>query len=261
MNKVIFLLVLIGCSTHSYTQRNVVVQDSISLEADQFSGIDSFGAVYYTKDNIFYKQWNNQQWQFGDFILGQLTYVSILNPLKIVLFYEPSNTVVLIDKYLNEINRINFNTISEFKNTSLVSPANDNSIWLFDNNTQQLEIFNTITNKPLVTTQPINEIPSILRSNFNYCWTLTSEAIIKFNIYGSLMESIKNEGFTDLRIINNDIILLKENNLYYRTSATGKTEKINLPEIPVKQFYVTNEILYIYDQSKIYSFDLTSPKN
>ncbi len=261
MKKVLFFLMLFGYITHSYAQRNVTVQDSISLQADKFLGIDSFGAVYYSNDNIFYKEWNDQQWQFGDFILGQLTYVSILNPLKIVLFYEPSNTVVLIDKYLNEIDRINFNTISEFKNLSLVSPANDNSIWLFDINTQQLEIFDTITNKTLVTTQPINELPSILRSNFNYCWILTSETIVKFNIYGSFMESIKNEGFTDIRIANNDLILSNENNLYYRTSATGKIEKINLPEIPVKQFYVTNEILYIYHQSKIYSFDLTPQKN
>ncbi|MFD2564207.1 hypothetical protein [Aquimarina rubra] len=261
MNKFIFFILLIGCSTHSYAQRNVVVQDSISLEADQFLGIDSFGAIYFTKGNIFYKKWNGQKWQFGDFILGQLTQVSILNPLKIVLFYESSNTLVLVDKYLNEINRINFNTIAEFKSLSLVSPANDNSSWLFDNNTQQLEVFNTISNKTLVATQPINELPTTLRSNFNYCWILTSETLSQFNIYGSLLSRTQNEGFTDMRIINNDLVLLKENNLYYRTSATEKIEKINLPEIPVKQFYVTNEILYIYHQSKIYSFDLTPQKN
>jgi len=260
MKKIILFLALFGYIYTTSAQRNVKEQDSLSLEADTFIGIDSFGGIYYTKGNIFYKKWNDQEWQFGDFILGQLTQVSILNPLKIVLFYESSNTMVLVDKYLSEINRTNFNTITEFKGVSKISPANDNSIWLFDTNTQQLEVFNTNSNKTLVTTQPINELPISLNSNFNYCWILTSDTLSQFNIYGSLLGRIKNEGFTDMRIINDDLILLKEGSLYYLTMKTEGIEKINLPEIPIKQFYVTNEILYIYHQSKIYSFDLTPQK-
>jgi len=216
--------------------------------------------MYYTKGNIFYKKWNGREWQFGDFILGQLTQVSILNPLKIVLFYESSNTVVLVDKYLSEIDRINFNTISEFKSVSFISPANDNSIWVFDNNTQQLEIFNTLSDKTLVTTQPIGELPVSLQSNFNYCWILTSERLSQFNIYGSLLGSIKNEAYKEIRIINDDLIILKEDGLYYRSTKTEEIEKIQLPEIPVKQFYVTNEILYIYDHSQVYCFTIKSQK-
>ncbi|MBQ4803103.1 hypothetical protein J8L88_09610 [Aquimarina sp. MMG015] len=260
MKQIILFLILLGFIHKGYTQRNVIAQDTIALKADQFLGIDSFGAIYYAKDNIFYKKWNNQEWQFGDFILGQLTQASVLNPLKILLFYESSNTIVLVDKYLSEITRVNFNTITEFKSVSLVSPANDNSSWLFDNNTQQLEVFNTNSEKTLVATQPINELPTLLRSNFNYCWILTSENLSQFNIYGSLLNRNENEGYNDIRIINNDLIVLKDDGLYYRYTKTGEIEKINLPEIHIKQFYVTNEILYIYDQSKIYSFDLTLQK-
>ena len=261
MKQILFFFVLFGYIHTNFAQNSVVVQDSIPLQADRFLGIDSFGAIYYTKENIFYKKWNDQQWQFGDFILGQLTEVNILNPLKIVLFYESSNTIAIVDKYLSEIDRVNFNTTAVFKNVSLVTPANDNSIWLFDTNTQQLELFNTIKDKTLVTTQPINELASSIHSNFNYCWVLTPQTLLQYNIYGSLLNTIKNEGYTDLRIIGDDLILFKEGTLYYHSTETKEIEKINLPEIPVKQFYVTNEILYIYDQSTIYSFDLTPPKN
>lgn len=261
MKQLLFFFILFGYIQIGFAQRNVIVQDSISLEADRFLGIDSFGAVYYTKGNVFYKKWNHQEWQFGDFILGQLSQVSILNPLKIVLFYETSNTIVLVDKYLSEIDRVNFNTTAEFKSISMVTPANDNSIWVFDTNTQQLELFNTITDKTLVTTQPINELATSIRSNFNYCWVLTPKTLLQFNIYGSLLHTIQNEEYTDISIINDDLILHKDGGLYYRSSETEEIEKIDLPEIPIKQFYVTNEILYIYHQSTIYSFDLTLPKN
>lgn len=261
MKKAIFFLLLIGLIYNLSAQKNPVLIDSIALKADRFIGIDSFGAIYFTKGNIFHKKWNQQQWQFGDFMLGELTDVSILNPLKIALFYLSSNTVVLVDKYLNEIDRINFNTISEFKNVTKVCLANDNRIWIFDSNTQQLEVFDVNATKTIVKTQPLSALPISQRGNFNYCWVLTPTTLSLFNIYGSLLNTAENESFLDIRIINDDLILQKEDGLYFLSNKAQKLEKINLPEIPIQQFYVTNEILYIYDQSKIYSFALTPQKN
>lgn len=261
MKKILLFFIVIASAQISSAQRNVTLNDSISLNADIFLGVDSFGAIYYQKENIFYKKWNNQEWQYGDFILGELTQVSILNPLKIVLFYETSNTLVTVDKYLSEIDRVNFNATAEFKNVSLMTPANDNSVWIFDNNTQQLDIFNTVSEKTLITTQPLNELPKALQSTFNYCWVLTDQTLTQYNIYGSLLSLLKNNKYQNIRIVKDDLILQKEDGLYYCRTKTEKIEKINLPEIPIKQFHVTNEILYIYHQSTIYSFDLTPRKN
>ncbi len=260
MKKILSVLLLIGYFLTGYAQQYLSPKDSIDLQTDQFIGIDSYGAVYHSKKNIFYKSWNNREWQYGDFALGEITSVSILNPLKIILFYESSNSVVIIDKYLTEIDRINFNTITEFKSVSSVSAANDNNLWVFDTNTQQIALFDTTTDKTLINTQPINKIPTLQRSNFNYCWVLTPGILSQFNIYGSLIARHENIDFIDFTTINNDLIALKEDGLYYVSTATAEMEKLNLPEIPIKQFYVTNEILYIYSQSMIYSFDLTPPK-
>jgi len=260
MKNIIFLLVVISSVQTIIPQRNAITKNVMELETDLFLGVDSFGATYYSKENVFYKKWQEQEWQFGDFVLGKLSSVSILNPLKILLFYESSNTIVVVDKYLTEINRINFNTISEFKNASHISAANDNTIWIFDTNTQQLEVFDTNSKNTISTTLPINQLPIKQTGNFNYCWLLTSDTLYQFNIYGSILHKKENSGYEDMKIINNDLILLKEGGLYYYTSETDQTEKIKLPEITVKQFHVTQEILYIYDQSKIYSFDLTPPK-
>lgn len=235
------------------------VTESIPLNADHLWGIDSFGGIYFSKDNILYKKWNNQKLQFGDYSLGELSSVSILNPLKILLFFQTSNTVVLIDKYFNEIDRINFNTLPEFKNVVQVAAANDNSIWIFDTNSQRLELFDTDLRKTLLITQPITELPKVVKSNFNYCWILTNSELIQFNIYGSLVDRIPNSEFTDFCITKNQLILKKGNELFYPKNQDHNEEKINLPQISIKQFQVTNEILYIYDQTKIYSFNLTSP--
>lgn len=254
-----FLFAILTCV--AYGQPKASLNDSIQLEADRFVGVDNFGALYFSKENILYKKWNNQQWQFGDFILGELTSVAILNPLKVLLFYESSNTIVFIDKYFNEIDRIDFNTIQDFKNLSKVTPANDTQVWIFDNNTQQLEIFDTTTNNSIAVTQPLPSIPVAQDGNFNFCWLLSSEYLTQFNIYGSLTHRMTNENFSSVQMHKRGVILQQENNLFYYDVSTEKTSKIILPEIRVEQFYVTNEILYIYDKKTIYSFNLSPQKN
>lgn len=254
-----FLLYLVSFYTLS-AQIELTKKDSIPLVADQLWGIDSFDGIYYSKDNILHKNWNTQQLQFGDYSLGELSSVSILNPLKIILFYQTSNTIVLIDKYFNEIDRINFNTLPEFKNVTHVAAANDNSVWIFDANNQQLELFDTDLRKTLITTLPINELPKNIQSNFNFCWIMTETEIFQYNIYGTLVDRFENKEYSNFCIADNQLILKEENELYYYENENKRSEKINLPQISIKQFQVTNEILYIYDLTKIYSFKLTSPE-
>ena len=238
------------------SQLKAELQEQSILVADSFVGIDTFGGIYFVNSSILYKNWNAKQWQFGDFALGEITSVSLLNPLKILLFYESSNTIVYVDKYLNEIKRIDFNTIENFKNVSLVSPANDTQIWSFDTNTQVLEIFNSSTEKTIRTTQPIAEIPEAMLGNFNFCWLLTSDEIHQYNSYGSLLYKYENQGYMGLQLYMDTIILQKNNDLYYLNPFSKEIERILLPEITIKHFYVAQEMLYIYDQEALHRFTL-----
>ncbi len=260
MKNIIVFIILWVNTNHTFSQDHLAITDSIPLVADHFWGIDSFNAVYYTKETVFYKKQKTDIWQYSDLSLGKITQISILNPLKIALFYEDTNTVVMLDNFLTEINRIQFNFLSDYKNTIKVTSANDASLWVFDSNTQQLDIFNSISKNTLRSSQPINDLPIVQRSNFNYCWLLTDKQFYEFNTYGSLLNRFDNDGFTDLEIANEDLILKKNNALYYYSSFSNTTEKINLPKITIKQFSVTNEILYIYSLTTVYSFTLRSFK-
>ncbi len=259
--KLLYIIAFACCFVHkSYTQLLPNAHTGITLDADQFIGIDTFDALYYTKDQILYKKWNSQSWQYGDYSLGNITSVHILNPLKIIVFYANTNTVLFLDKYLTEIDRIAFNTLSEFKNVSFVSPANDTNFWIFDSNTQQLELFDSVARSTIVTTQPLPTIPISQNSNFYYCWLANDTQLLQFNTYGTLTNTFAIEHIKDIRVSTNHLVFQKENGLYRLSYTTNTIEKIKLPEITTKQFYVTNEILYIYDRSTIHSFDLTPPK-
>ena len=237
-------------------QKEVTPIQKRTIGTDHFVGVDNFLSLYTIHQNIFYKSWNHQTWQFGDYTLGPISKVSITNPLKILLFYHNLNTIVILDKYLNEIDRINFNTSINFKNPAFVSLANDKSIWLFDNNTQQLEIYDLETNETLFATLPVNGVPIDSHCNFNFCWILTKEKILQFNIYGNLLTEIENNYFEKIQIYRKGILVKTTNSIQYWSSSTKDFKILKLPKITVEHFYVTGEILYIYSNDTLYSYNL-----
>ncbi|RZS92252.1 hypothetical protein [Aquimarina brevivitae] len=258
MKKILLFLLIAAGFFDTFAQEIQSPASMITIPADRFWGVDPFDGIVYAKDNVLYKDWNTNRYQFTDFTLGELTYVSILNPLKILLFYGNANTVVFIDKYLNEINRIDFNQIPLITNAHLVSPANDNAIWVFDNNTQQLVLLNSRTKKLILKTQPIVGLPLYQYSNFNFCWLFTKEKVYTFNIYGSLVEERANENFDCLQLFDEQFYVLSENKIFIYSKDFKEKTALSLPEIKLKQFYVTDEILYIYDFPKLFGFELKS---
>ncbi|HET8809501.1 MAG TPA: hypothetical protein VFM65_04465 [Flavobacteriaceae bacterium] len=226
------------------------------LEAEKYVGTDNYGSIYYVKDNIFYKIGEDKTYQFNDLQLGKLTSVDIINPLKITLFYKDMNTVVFLDRHLIEINRINFNLLPNFRTLAFASTAGNNSLWLFNMDSQQLEIFDYLKKKTLVHTQPLDQKAIDLKSNFNFCWLLTEKMVKKYNSYGSLLFEIPNPDFTKLAESNGRIIGKKELGFYFMKKNTHKFIALKIPKIDVKSFYLNDENLYIYDGEFIHTYQI-----
>ena len=152
--------------------------------------------------------------------------------------------------------KIDFNTLQPFKDITHISTGNDNTIWLFNQNTQQLENYDYKTNATRVKTLPIQNEVIDLKSNYNYCWLLTNDYLYTYNYVGSLLSKIKNSGFTKLAQVNGNLILKKENKLFYLAKDTNLFREIKTPKLLINQFFVTNETLYIYDDEFLHQYKL-----
>jgi hypothetical protein len=71
-----------------------------------------------------------------------------------------------------------------------------------------------------------------------------------------LLKKIKNEGYLSLSESNGNIVLQKDNSLFYLKNNTENVSPIQLPNLLIKQFFVTNETLYIYDGEFLYQYQL-----
>ena len=243
------------------------LQSSTPLLADRFVGLDSYKNTYFLKDRVLHKQGEDGNFKYNALQLGRITSVDIINPLKVVIFFQDTNTVVLLDNKLNEIERINFDNLSQFLNVSTATNAGNNSLWIFNVDTQQLEIYNYRSKMQTVVSQPFPGKLISQASNFNYCFTLTEKKLRAFNVYGSLLNEIPIEGYEKIVQQNENLVALIDNSLYYipdfakrNEDSPKETVKLELPEMTIKDLQLTNDFLYIYDGKNLHTFTLTIPK-
>ncbi|MBK7432778.1 MAG: hypothetical protein IPI66_02060 [Chitinophagaceae bacterium] len=69
---------------------------------------------------------------------GKPGYIDVTNPMKVLLFYPPFSTVVVLDRFLNMRNTINFRKQGIFTVQSIAT-SYDNNIWLFDEQEYKLK--------------------------------------------------------------------------------------------------------------------------
>ena len=136
-----FLLLLLFLATYTQAQESVIVAtklDFVSITNKDFVGRDQYGYHYFVDNNVLYKIKNQEQWEYKNVSLGKLSKVDITNPLKIVLFYENFNTVVLLDNQLSETQKINFSENNLPISITATGLASQNQLWVYNRLEQQI---------------------------------------------------------------------------------------------------------------------------
>ena len=254
------LLFLFFLTCFPLVGQEIKLVSSVPLEASRLIGVDAYQNTYIINQSVLHKKGPEGDFVFKDFQLGPITSVDIINPLKVVLFHEDTNTVVFLDNRLNEIERINFNNLPEFINISTATNAGNNRLWVFNVDSQQLELYNYRSNSKTTVSQPFAGKLISQASNFNYCFTLTENKLRSFNIYGSLLFESEASGFSRIMQQGDTLIALKESSLFLYFENSFKPLKVPISENNIKDLFLTKEFLYIYDGKKLHTFSITQPK-
>jgi len=230
---------------------------SIQLKADKLIGFDDFKNIYYIKNNTLHKKTDQRIFTYTNTQLGEITSVDIKNPLKILLFYKNFNTVLILDNNLNELTTpINLNTTSFSKNAFLVNGSSNNNLWVYSLDDDTLQLYNYQTQNIQFTTQALSfyqndfKVQKIV-STYKNCWLIGKKSILHFDEYGTFIETIKLTNFTDVDVLKDTFIYLKDNNLYrYK-------HQISIPiqlkdKISIQSFYVNKNDMYIFDGTTIF---------
>ena len=240
-----YILLLFSISIFAQESVEAKFIDKTDLKVETLISVDNFGTIYYIKNDVIHKRTHENTITYNNLQLGTLESANAFNPLKINLFYKDFNTVIILDNRLAEIFKIDFNTLPSYKDVSHISTGYDNTIWVFNQNLQKLELFDYKTRKTRAQTVPVQSAVLDLTSNYNSCWLLTENYLYVYNYFGSLQKKVKNNGYTSLVESNESIFLKKENTLFFMKSNQDEILPIIIPNLLINQFLVTNETLYI----------------
>ena len=136
--QLLFLFVFLN-SFLGYTQITLDKIDSIKYDDNfQLISVDNLGESYFLEDDKLRK---GKVYTFSDSSLGDLNKVDFYNNFKLKLWYSNFNTLVILDNFLNEITRVQFNEISSLFEITNISSANENNVWVYDESNMRIKKF------------------------------------------------------------------------------------------------------------------------
>ena len=264
----ILLLLFIACSFSAVSAQNQKISTTLisqfTTDIDDFLGYDSFGFSYHIKNNVFRKTKGNEVFEYKNVSLGNITKVDILNPLKIVLFYEDFNTVVLLDNQLNKMTEINFSQNSIPIVVPSIGMSTQNQLWIFNTLNQQIGLFDYLKNEYKTVSTPLTEGIKYYQTDFNtFYWIDKKNNFFSCDIFGKTTSLGKIPDFDQIEIINpNSYILRKANLLYFKDKTTADLATFSEIEILQKsfdKFCYKDQILSIFTAKEITNYKIVTP--
>jgi hypothetical protein len=257
MKKIVFCLILLY-ATGAIAQKPVEVSllKKEKVDWSNFIGIDRFNSIYYLKNAALEKNRDGNLQTYSNLQLGKIDQVHIFNALKIAVLHKNFNSVVLLDNRLAEIDILNFNNRLPYRLVTEIAYANESTLWLFNALTLQLELFDYKANKTKLNTLPFNGEVLALQSDYNNVYALTGSSFYHYNYTASLVSKTRHDGFEDFKLGADFIIFKKENTLFYKEKNNKKIRVLKIPKKTIKQFFVMQQTLYIYDGKLLYHYQL-----
>ena len=262
--KTTFLLFFIMPFCLCFSQEKKILLSEFSVEkidATQIIGVDKFGFLYYTKDNVFIKKKESQIFEYKNLSFGKIEKADIQNPLKIILFYKNFNTIVTLDNQLNEIQKVNFSDKTQQIVVEATGMASQNRFWIFNNLTQKIGLYDYLNNDFVEITQAFQGNLKYYQTTFNdFQWIDEQLNWFDCSVFGKITNLGKVPEFDKIELIDqNYLIFLKENNLFIKDLKTQTIQMIKKGDKTIESFFYNEKNLVIFTNQQIINYKIILP--
>ena len=150
---------------------------------------------------------------------GTVSSIDVTNPLKILLYYKNFATVVVLDRFLNIRNTINFRKKNIFS-VQTITTSYDNNIWFFDDQDYKLKKIDEEGKLLLETTDfrmLFDSVPSPIqitdKENFVYLYD-PEKGFYIFDYYGSFKNRLPFLNWTNVAVSEKNMYGFNNKKLY-----------------------------------------------
>lgn len=239
MKNTYFILILF-LSVGSFAQEVSAYRVKKSVPGD-FSGFtaDNLGNIYPITNTNQLKKYSYKGDSMGVFNnvrkFGKLTYIDATNPLKTLLFYKDFRTIVVLDRFLNQVNIIDLRKQNIFQ-VRAIAQSYDNNVWIFDEQDSRLRkigedgrfISETADLRIVLDEAPV---PVSISDQSGYVYMYDPQkGMYVFDYYGALKVKLSLLNWTDVQVIGNNILGRKDGHLLQYTIGTLQLKETLLPD-------------------------------
>ena len=193
----------------------------------------SNGKVLYTYQNIRH---------------GSLDWVDANNPLHILLFYSEFGQVIILDRTLSEVARLNLPGLGLW-DVPVVGRSGDNQLWLYDPVQMLIRKVNikgefTVEGQPLSLLLPVLPRPEWILERKQEVYLYDPQlGVLVFDVFGQYLKTIPTKGMENLRIGEEQWTFWKEDKLYLFNPQLQQMYTPGLPEPAKTGFLQANRLV------------------
>lgn len=263
MKQFVFLLfLLLHAPSFCQVQKMAAVRlEENTFEADDFVGLDGFGNFFYLKNNILFKKTPTRLLQYQNLALGNIKKADVINPLKVVVFYEEFNTAVLLDNQMNEIQKLEFSKNETPIIASAVGMSGQNKLWIYNSADQQIGLYDSATNQYKSLAVPIKENLLFYQTDFNYFhWIDTQGRWYSCSVFGRITDNGPVSPHEGIQLLEqNRFLYSNANGLFFSDRSNMRDYQIEIVEKSFVNFYYKDQILSIFTPKGITNYKITLP--
>lgn len=262
------LYIIISLSTVSL----IAQTDSIPRESRLIAGtfvdfqVDNLGDLFLLTPDNQLKKYNaagDSLSVFNDVRrYGKIAYIDVTNPLKILLFYQEFGTIVMLDRFLNNINSIDLRQLG-FYQVTCIGLAYDNNIWVYDELAGQLNKISgdgTLINQTNDIRQFTDSVPDPVlltdQGGLVYLFDPQRGAFV-FDHYGGFQKLIPLKNWRNFSVINKTLLGWNGREfLKYEDKVMSKEEKKQIPSyyLPALKILIMPDLLYVLKTDGIHVY-------
>ena len=257
-----FFFILQTATFFAQEMRIEVKQNAIEkIVMDFFVGYDGMGNLYYIKNNVFYKKNGKELWQYKNIAFGKITKIDFQNQLKIMLFYENFNTVILLDNQLNETQKINFSENEIPIVATATGTAAQNRLWIYNSLTQEIGLFDYLKNTFRSITPPFGGTIKQYQSDFNtFRWIDDKLNWYSCDVFGKITTKGKVADYDQIQFVSNqEVVFSKNGKLFLQDLNKDTIYTIENVDKSFNNFYYKDQILSIFTNQEIINYKITIP--
>ncbi|QCR25192.1 hypothetical protein C1N53_20280 [Pontibacter sp. SGAir0037] len=195
---------------------------------------------------------------------GQIAAIEAWNPLKVLLFYEDRQEILLLDRFLRPITSTQLSDYNISGTVRAATQSSDDSFWLFNETELTLSKLD-IRNRSVTVSTPLNLILDQanldvrqLREYQNKVYMLDANGgVLVFDNLGNYTTKLPFTGLSYISFYGNELYFVKDNILYFYDLYQQKQRTIALPSSKVYQAaFVSNKYTYLFSQKELDVYNL-----